>query len=121
MNQQQSVNDLLAKLSENLEILTNIGKAQIEASKKQTDALVVSKGPETKQPEFSPVGNSADYLEYKAFLAKFNYFVKDVSDDRDKLQSLITSLKGTAYEAIKGLTLNARNYEVALEKLKRKY
>ena len=52
MNQQQSVNDLLAKLSANLEVLTTIGKAQVEASKKQTDALVASKGPETKQPDF---------------------------------------------------------------------
>ena len=119
--QNLSLNSVLEKLTENVEKLTAIGKQHSEASKRQADALVIARGPKVKQPEFEPKGDINDYLSYKDFKSKFQYFTKDIIDDKDRLQFLLSSVKGAAYEAIKGLTINQANFAVALNKLDKKY
>ena len=109
--------DFVKQLSKNLATLTEIGKQQADSSKKQAEALQSAKGPKPVQPIFSPKGDVSDFLAFKNFQDNFNYFVKNVPEPKDKLKWLITSVKGDAYEQVKGLSLEARNYDVAVNKL----
>ena len=60
-----------------------------------------------------PKQSDEDYLNFKSFLSKFDFFVKSVEDDAEKLQWLQASLKGTAYETVKGYSLEAANFALA--------
>ena len=113
--------DMLKQLGKNLTMLTEIGKSQTEMSKKQVEAINASKGPKPVQPTFTPKGDVSDYLTFKNFLENFTYFVQNVPNNKDKLQWMLSSVKGDAYQIIKGLSLNADNYRVAKEKLEKKY
>ena len=113
--------ELLKQLLKTQNALTEIGKKQTEVAKLQVDAITASKGPKPVQPIFSPKGNTSDYLEFRSFSSKFQYFTKDISDDKDKLQWLLSSVRHEAYESLKGLTLEASNFEVAWSKLEKKY
>ena len=115
------VTNMLNQLSKNLASLTEIGKGQSETSKRHVDLLAISKGPKPVQPTFHPKGEVSDYLVYKNFIDRFDYFIKDVTDPKDRQQWFLTSVKGDAFEAIKGLTINASNYDVARGKLDKKY
>ena len=113
--------ELLKQLLKTQNALTEIGKKQTEVAKMQVDAITASKGPKPVQPIFSPKGNTSDYLEFRSFSSKFQYFTKDITDDKDKLQWLLSSVRHEAYESLKGLTLEASNFEVAWSKLEKKY
>ena len=60
----------------------------------------------------------SDYLSYKSFIKKFEYFTVNVDKQVDKLWWLLSSVKGDAYESIKNLSLEESNYEVALKEIK---
>ena len=115
------VASLIQHLSKNLTTLTDLGKKQAVTSKQHVEALASSKGPKPTQPHFEPKGDAQDYLNYKNFLNKFEYFVKSVSDKKDKLQWLMSSVQGDAFESIKNFTLDDNNYDAAILKLEKKY
>ena len=113
--------DVMKQLSKNLLTLTEIGKQQADSGKKQAEALQSAKGPKPVQPIFSPKGDLGDYLNFKNFKDNFNYFVRNVPENKDKLKWLMSSVKGDAYEQIKGLSLENNNFDIAVTKLERKY
>ena len=115
------VASLIQHLSKNLTTLTDLGKKQALTSKQHVEALASSKGPKPTQPHFEPKGDAQDYLNYKNFLNKFEYFVKSVSDKKDKLQWLMSSVQGDVFESIKNFTLDDNNYDAAILKLEKKY
>ena len=91
---------------------------QLAANQKQlttaiTDSSKKKNAPRPQQPIFSPKHSDEDYLNFKSFLSKFDFFVKSVEDDAEKLQWLQASLKGTAYETVKGYSLEAANFALA--------
>ena len=86
--------------------------------KVKTEANAVANSPKPVQPFWTPKGDMTDYLSYKSFVKKFDYFVTNTPKDIDKLNWLMNSVKGTAYEMIKYLTLEDANYEIAKEKIK---
>ena len=63
----------------------------------------------------------SDYLSYKSFVKKFEYFVSNTPKDTDKLNWLLNSVKGSAYELIKHFTLEDANYQLAKDALKKAY
>ena len=87
----------------------------------QKEANAVANSPKPVQPFWTPKGDMTDYLSYKSFVKKFDYFVTNTPKDIDKLNWLMSSVKGNAYEMIKHLTLEDANYEIAKEKLKKAY
>ena len=93
----------------------------IELNKNQAAATKAATGPKPIQPFFHPKGDMSDYLAYKSFIKKFEYFVINVEQLVDKLWWLLSSVKGDAYELIKNLSLEATNYQVALDKLNKTY
>ena len=90
-------------------------------NKNQAAATKAATGPKPIQPFFHPKGDMSDYLAYKSFIKKFEYFVINVEQLVDKLWWLLSSVKGDAYELIKNLSLEATNYQVALDKLNKTY
>ena len=91
---------------------------QLSANQQQltaaiTDSSKKKNAPRPQQPIFTPRHSDEDYLNFKSFLAKFDFFVKSVEDHGEKLQWLQASLKGTAYETVKGYSLEPANYALA--------
>ena len=93
----------------------------IELNKNSAAATKAATGPKPTQPFFHPKGDMSDYLAYKSFIKKFEYFSVNVEFFFDKLWWLLSSVKGDAYELIKNLSLEGINYQVALDKLKKLY
>ena len=113
-------------------LLTELSKAQAEDRKDQKSLLTelsnnqaaatkAATGPKPSQPFFHSKGDATDYLAYKSFIKKFEYFTISVENDVDKLWWLFSSIKGDAYELIKYLSLEEANYNIALERLNKTY
>ena len=77
--------------------------------KVQTEANAVANSPKTLQPFWTPKGDINDYLGYKSFIKKFDYFVSNTPKETDKLNWLLSSVKGNVYEKIKHLALEDTN------------
>ena len=88
-----------------------------ELSKNQMAATAAVSGPKPVQPTFLPKGEISDYLFYKGFIKKFEYFTRNVARNVDTLNWLFQCVKGDAFELIKNLTLEDVNYKIALDKL----
>ena len=99
--------DVLDKLLEQLATNQEKFTAAVTDSSKKRNA------PRPQQPIFAPKNTDDDYLQFKAFLQKFDFFVKSIEDGAEKLQWLQNSVKGSAYESIKGLSLQPANYGIA--------
>ena len=99
----EALDKLIEQLAANQKQLTTAIK---DSSKKKN-------APRPQQPIFSPKHSDEDYLNFKSFLAKFDFFIKSVEDDAEKLQWLQSSLKGSAYETVKGYSLEPANYALA--------
>ena len=128
---------ILKELAENQKtLLTELNKTQAEdrkanaasqksllteLSKNQAAATKAATGPKPSQPFFHSKGDATDYLAYKSFIKKFEYFTVSVENDVDKLWWLFSSIKGNAYELIKYLSLEEENYNIALERLNKTY
>ena len=93
----------------------------VELNKNQAEANIATNTPKSIQPIFKPKDDISDYLAYKNFLRDFEYYIINVRKNVDKLTWLLKSVKGTAYELIKNLSLESANYEVALAKLEKIY
>merc|ERR1712002_1331877 len=78
-------------------------------------------GPKATQPKFKPKGNDSDYVEFKDFLSKFDFFTAKCSSNLERLQWLKTSVEGEAAGLIKHLSLSEDNYQIALDKLNNRY
>ena len=113
------MSEIMRQLLATQATLAEIGKTNADTAKKQVDAITAAKGPRPTQPSFAPKGEHGDYLEFKAFSQKFSYFTKDVKDDKDKLQWLLSSVKNDAYESIKGFSIDSDNFQVAWAKLEK--
>ena len=96
-------------------------KLLTELSKNQVAATAALSGPKPVQPSFHPKGEKSDYLLYKSFIKKFEYFTTNVASNVDKLNWLFFCVKGDAFELIKTLTLEDANYKIALDKLNKIY
>ena len=92
-----------------------------ELSNNQAAATKAATGPKPSQPFFHSKGDVTDYLAYKSFIKKFEYFTISVEKDVDKLWWLSSSIKGDAYELIKTLSLEEANYKIALDRLNKIY
>ena len=113
---------LLTELSKN-QVAKDAQQAKLltELSKNQVAATAAVSGPKPIQPSFFPKNEISDYLLYKSFIKKFEYFTTNVASNVDKLNWLFFCVKGEAFEQIKNLTLEDANYQIALDKLNKKY
>ena len=68
----------------------------VELNKNQAAATKAATGPKPTQPFFHPKGDMSDYLAYKSFMKKFEYFVISVDKFVDRLWWLLSSVKGDA-------------------------
>ena len=110
-------NQLLTRQDENTaKLLTSQGE-NIEKILKTSSAGA----PKPSQPFFHSKQNDTDYATFKDFLSRFEHFTKKVANGADKLEWLMSSVKGEAHNLIKNLTLDSSNYDIALNKLKAEY
>ena len=120
---------ILQEMARDRKIMTEIQRTHaesqksllVELNKNQEAANRAVTGPKPTQPFYHPKSDMSDYLTYKSFIKKFEYFTVNVNKQVDKLWWLLSSVKGDAYESIKNLSLEESNYEVALERLKKTY
>ena len=77
--------------------------------------------PRPVQPFFTPKGVAADYQDFRYFLSKFEFFVRNVQSPKEKLQWLQSSCRGQAYNCIKAFSLEDQNYDLAMASLKTDY
>ena len=77
-------------------------------------------GPRATQPYFVPKNNESDFLSYRDFIQRFEFFALKFTD-AVKLQWLQSSVKGDAAPLVKHLSLSDGNYAVAKGKLENKY
>ena len=105
--QEAKHDDVLDKLIEQL------AANQLKFTTAITDSSKKRNAPRPQQPMFVPKNSDEDYLNFKSFLEKFDFFVKSVEDDGKKLQWLQNSLKGSAYECVKAYSLQPANYALA--------
>jgi len=89
-----------------------------ELVKLQAEANTAANTPRPTQPFWTPKGDMSDYLTYKSFTNKFEYFVAKIHNNVDRLTLLLTLFKGNAYDMIKNLMLEDPNCKVATDKLK---
>ena len=121
-NQKETLKALLDSQTQNQNTQAATQKSLlIELNKNQAAATKAATGPKPTQPFFHPKGDMSDYLSYKSFIKKFDYFSVNVVKNVDKLWWLLSSVKGDAYELIKNLSLEGINYQVALDKLQKIY
>ena len=66
----------------------------------QTEANAVANAPKPVQPFWTPKEDSTDYLSYKSFVKKFDYFVTNTPKETDKLNWLLNSVKGNVMKLL---------------------
>ncbi len=94
-------------------LLKQLASGQVALTKAVADSGKSRNSPRPQQPFFRPVGSDADYAEFRIFVCKFDFFVKNVEDPAERLEWLQSSCQGMAFDCIKAFSLEPDNYQLA--------